>query len=411
MMAAKRGSVAIAIVAAIAILFGAGGAAQAEQAKFKIGVILPFTGIYSSFGEFLSAGLKVAVKRINAQGGIMGREVELLMRDDASTPNRALLAARELVAEQKVDALYAGIISGTVLAVLPYTTEAKVLSIANSSSFDVGDPSRFPYSFQLSDIAQLRVPAVAAALKKIGATSTGLIVATNPPNAQLGDGLSEVLPTKYGIKVAGLTKFSATDTKDFTPLLQKMKDAGADSIVFDGIGRPGITSVMTAMQTLGWKAKVVFPSSVLSGDLSQVVPAEVASQFFGVNYRGSTRLGTAPSPAITAFIADMKALNITTSHLGWSAFAHDALYLLKWGFETAQKQYGKTDAASVAKALETIYQADYPKDYAIMYANPGYRPGDHSTRNADHSKFWSLVGASPLVDGTYVGTPLDLIGN
>ncbi|MBN9000774.1 MAG: ABC transporter substrate-binding protein, partial [Rhizobiales bacterium] len=112
---------------------------RAADKPFVIGAVLPKTGLASQYGDFVSAGLTVGISQVNAAGGILGRQVQLLVRDDATNPGRALLAAKELVSEQRVDFLYPGVISGTTMAVLPFTTANKIVTLSNGASPQIGD--------------------------------------------------------------------------------------------------------------------------------------------------------------------------------------------------------------------------------------------------------------------------------
>jgi branched-chain amino acid transport system substrate-binding protein len=381
-------------------------AALDETRPFRIGAVIEKTGVFAPFGKFMEPGLIVAVNEINAMGGILNRKVELVIRDDASNPGRGLLAIKELVGDQHVDFLYAGVISGIVLASLPYATEQKMFSIANGSSPLIGDSAKFPYSFQLSDISSKRVAPVAEALRKLGGHKVGIITTTNPPNYALGEGLIVDLPKKYGMEVAG-REVVTEGVKDLTPMLQKLRDAGADIIAFDGIGREGIRMMMSGLQTLSWNAKMVTEPAVLSGDIVGLMAPSLAGQFYSVNSLAGTRVGSQSNPRMDDFVAKLKALG-PVENVAWSALARDAVYLAKWTFETAQKQHGNTDPDTLRATLEQIGTAAYPLNYALVFGNPGYTPADHTTANADYSSFWALIHTSPLVDGTYEGEPLVL---
>lgn len=393
--------------AAMGLLVGvvSSSALGADEKPFRIGAVLPKTGAYSQYGDFTEMGMRVGVKQINDRGGILGRKVELVIRDDASNPGRSLLAAKELLGEQKVDFLYPEIISGMVLAVLPYTTEQNVLTICNGASPQIGDAAKFPFSFQLADLATKRAPAMAAAMLKLGGKKVGILVSTNPPQVALGDSLNSTLPTKYGMQVAGYKQFTV-DTKDLAPQLQSLRDAGADIVAFDTAARDNVRVVMTGMQTLGWKAKVVTEPAALYGDLTQQVPASVKDQFYAVNYRIGTRGGT-QSPELEAFIKEARTIG-PIQNLAISGIARDALFLVKWAFETAQKEKGGTDAKALKAALETLRGRDYPAEYSLVMGNPRYSPTDHTTGQADYSKLWGLIRTSVPVDGAYEGEPLEV---
>ena len=394
------------IAAALLCVFVNTSAARAQNVAkpFRVGAVLPKTGAYSQYGDFTEQGLRAGLKEINDKGGILGRKVELVVRDDASNPGRSLLAAKELLTEQNVDFLYPEIISGLVLATLPYTSENKVFTVSNGASPLIGEAKKFPYSFQLADLATKRLPSMAAAMKKLGGTKVGILVSTNPPQVALGDALNADLAAKYGTQVAGYKQFTV-DTKDLSPQLQSLRDAGADIIAFDSAARDNIRVVMAGMQTLGWKAKVVTEPAALYGDLREQVPEAVAGQFYAVNYRIGTRYGT-PSSDLKAFIDDMKQIGPISENLAISAIARDSVFLVKWAFEMAQKEKGNTTSDLIKAVLESIGKRQLPTGYSLALGNPGYNAGDHTTANADYSQFWGLIHVSPLVDGTYEGEPL-----
>lgn len=396
----------LAAITSWALITASGAALAAEPRPFRIGAVLPKTGAYSQYGDFTEMGLRVAVKQINERGGIGGRKVELLLRDDASNPGRSLLAAKELLGEQKVDFLYPEIISGMVLAVLPYTSEQSVLTISNGASPQIGDVSKFPFSFQLADLATKRGPAMAAAMQKLGGKKVGILVSTNPPQVALGDSLNSTLQTKFKMEVAGYKQFTV-DTKDLAPQLQALRDAGADIVAFDTAARDNVRVVMTGMQTLGWKAKVVTEPAALYGDLTEQVPASVKDQFYAVNYRVGTRTGK-QSPDLEAFIKDARAIG-PIQNLAISAVARDAMFLVKWAFETAQKEKGATDPKALKAVLESLGgRNDYPANYSLVMGNPRYSAADHTTGQADYSKLWGLIHTSVPVDGAYEGEPLEV---
>lgn len=382
-----------------------GRSPAADEKPFRIGAVLPRTGPYSQFGDLVEQGMRVGVKRVNAMGGILGRKVELVFRDDASNPGRAVLAAKELLGEQQVDFLYPEIVSPLALAVLPYTTEQKALTITQGASPQIGDPTKFPYSFQLGDLALKRAPAMAAAMKKLGGHKVGILVSTNPATVVVGDTLAADLPKKYGMQVAGYKQFTV-DVKDLAAQLQTLRDAGADIVAFDGPARDNVRVVMTGMQTLGWNAKVVSEPSNLFGDLTEQVPAPVQKQYFSVNYRVGTRTGAA-SPQLDALVKELKEIG-PIQNLPFNAWAHDIVFLVKWAHETAKKEKGSTSGEALKAVLENIGHSSYPAAYSLMLRNPRYTATDHTTGQADYAKLWGLIHVSTPVDGRYDGEDLDV---
>src|SRR6266700_462788 len=75
------------------------------QETVKLGLVAAMSGQSAKSGEAIVRGISLAVDEINAKGGVLGKTVELLVRDDESTPARGAVAARELVPSEKVAAL------------------------------------------------------------------------------------------------------------------------------------------------------------------------------------------------------------------------------------------------------------------------------------------------------------------
>jgi branched-chain amino acid transport system substrate-binding protein len=396
--------IALALGVAATLASASQASLAADTRAFVVGVTIPKSGPAAQFGPLVESGMVVAIKHINEEGGILGRKVELLVRDSASNPQRAVLAAKELVEEQKVDYLFPEIVSGLALAVLPYTTERKVLTITNASAPKIGDAKEFPYSFQYGDLASKRAPAMASAMKKLGGKRVGILVSTNPGNIATGEQLQAELPSKFGMQVAGYRTYDG-NAKDLTAQLQALRDAGADIIAFDAAIRDSIRAVMTSIQTLGWNVQVVCGVAPLSGDLKELVPASVASQFRAINYRVGTRTG--PSrPEFQQFVAELRKAG-PISNIAFPAIARDILYMVKYSYDKAAKEKGGATADNVKAVLESIGSAkDFPARYSLVLGNPRWTPADHTAANVDYSKLWGLVRVSTPVDGVYEGEEL-----
>jgi branched-chain amino acid transport system substrate-binding protein len=83
----------------------------------KIGVVTPLSGTYTPIGQQVRWGLELATKEVNAAGGIMGRQIELIFEDEEANPSVAVQKAEKLFEVQKVDFLTGTVNSGSTLAV------------------------------------------------------------------------------------------------------------------------------------------------------------------------------------------------------------------------------------------------------------------------------------------------------
>src|SRR5579885_3310138 len=97
----------------------------------KIGQVAALSGPSAQSGEAMTRGLKLAIDEINAKGGLLGgRKLELVQRDDESTPPKGLTAARELISREKVAIIFGGIDSPVALAMVPILNKEKVPHMA-----------------------------------------------------------------------------------------------------------------------------------------------------------------------------------------------------------------------------------------------------------------------------------------
>jgi len=108
----------------------AAGSAAAQGKAIRIGEINSYSGLATVYTFPYREGIHMAVKEINDAGGVLGRPLEFIFRDDKLKPDEAVKAARELVGQEKVDFLAGCISSGVGLAISAYAKEAKTLYFA-----------------------------------------------------------------------------------------------------------------------------------------------------------------------------------------------------------------------------------------------------------------------------------------
>jgi len=123
---------ALALVALGAL---AGGSAQAQQDPIKVGVILPLSGGAGPQGQHVTQAIQAMAEIINESGGVMGRKIEILSRDDESVPAVGVSRANELLT-QGVSVIIEGWNSPVALAMQPVINRAGVLDITAFASAD-----------------------------------------------------------------------------------------------------------------------------------------------------------------------------------------------------------------------------------------------------------------------------------
>ena len=219
---------------AIAAAFALCATAPAFAADpIKIGHVAALSGASAQSGEAITRGLSLAIDEINAKGGLLGgRMLELVQRDDESTPPKGLVAARELLADN-VAAIFAGIDTPVSMAIVPLLNKEKriymgVWAAGTAITHNGANPN---YAFRVSAVdALVDVKLLKFAHQKFGSKKAGLVLINNPWGQSNEKGLTAAGDANPSIKVAAVEKYENNDV-DMVPQLTRLKDAGADCII------------------------------------------------------------------------------------------------------------------------------------------------------------------------------------
>jgi branched-chain amino acid transport system substrate-binding protein len=227
-----RGLLSFCAVAALGVV--AGGAALAEDKPILIGADSP---IQLQVGRDTVDALQMGIDEINAKGGVLGRKLQLVVADETMDPQQGVAAIKKLTSEEHVDVLIGGYNSGVTLAEEPHIADAKTIYLGIGSAsptitdFVGKNYKRFKYIFRVSppnSTLQAQF-LVSFATEKVRSDLHVEKIAIVGENAVWVQGLVPVL--KAGIEKAGmqvpLLELFDPDMSDFSPLLAKVKDSGA----------------------------------------------------------------------------------------------------------------------------------------------------------------------------------------
>jgi branched-chain amino acid transport system substrate-binding protein len=220
--------VLLAITAVVTALApGAAGAAE----PIVIGEINSRTGILSAQGRAVAQGIRIAVERANAAGGVAGRPVRLLERDDEGKPERAVAAAEELTARHRVAALVGGYVDSLVGPVSEVAERSGTPYVATASLDERLTRRGYRSFFRVSSLAPYVSATVGLLTDVIRPQRVAILHSSTPGATQLARRQREALAAA-GIAVPVFESFSA-GLADFTPLLGRIRDAGADVLLSD----------------------------------------------------------------------------------------------------------------------------------------------------------------------------------
>src|SRR5579883_321576 len=376
---------------ALALPAGFALAGLARQRAFaadpiKVGLVAALSGQSAKSGEGITRGLTIAIDEINARGGVLGRKIELVRRDDESNPSKGQLAARELIDQEKVAALFGGIDSPVALAIVPIANQSKtpffsVWAAATPITRNGANPN---FVFRVSAVDALVDKALTNyATKTFNAKKLGLMLVNNPWGESNEKGLTAAAKDK-GVELAGVEKFEESDV-DMVAQITRLKSAGADAIILVANAAPG-AQVMKSLQRTGWNVPVVshwgisggrFPE--LAGPGAQKVEFVQTYSFFGKQ----NPVGEKVLAELKAKYPDIKGPADVVPPVG-VADAYDAMHLVALAIAKA----GSTDGDKLRLALEGI---DRYEGLIKTYVHP-FSPENHDALNENDYVMVHYVG-------------------
>ncbi|HMK79216.1 MAG TPA: ABC transporter substrate-binding protein [Xanthobacteraceae bacterium] len=329
------------------------GAAQAAD-PIKIGHVAALSGGSAQSGEAITRGLTIAIDEINAKGGLLGgRKLELIQRDDESTPPKGLTAARELISREKVAIIFGGIDSPVGLAMAPILNKEKVphMAVWAAGTGITRNGANPNYIFRVSAVDVLvDVKLLDYAAKTYGAKKVGLILVNNPWGESNEKGLAEAVKSRTGMEIVGAEKFENNDV-DMVPQLTRLKEKGADVLILVGNAAPG-AQVMKARERLGWKVPVVSHWGISGGRFPELTGPTASDAHFVQTYSFFGKQGPVGEKVLAALKAKYPAIKGPGDIFApvGTANAYDAMQLVALAIEQA----GSTDGDAIRQALEDL---------------------------------------------------------
>jgi branched-chain amino acid transport system substrate-binding protein len=356
----RRCLLATAAIAAASIALPA----QAQE-TLKLGLVAAMSGQSAKSGEAIVRGLSIALDEINAKGGLLGKKVELIVRDDESNPAKGVVAARELVQREKVVALFGGLDTPVSMAIVPFANQSKMpfMGVWAAGTPITRNGAAENYVFRVSAVDVLVDKAlVAYAVKKYAAKKPGMILINNPWGESNEAGLKAALAEK-NIPYAAIEKFQDADV-DVVPQLTRLKEAGADVLFMVANVAPS-SQVVKSLDRMGWNVPIVSHWGPAGGRFSELAGASAAKVHFIQTFSFSGN----PSPKAAAMLTALKAkypeiktLADVTPAVG-IANAYDAMHLTALAITKA----GSTDGS---KIREAYYEIDKYDGLIKTYTNP-----------------------------------------
>ena len=247
-----------AILTALCALCAATCAFAAEPVR--LGAVLSVTGPASFLGEPEKNTILMEVDKINAAGGVLGRPVEVVILDDETDVNKAVLAVDRLIKKENVAAILGPTTSGNSLAVMGKAAAAKIPLISCSAAEKITKPVN-PYIFKVAPSDRLAVARILTHAKAKGYKKLAILTVSDGFGQAGREVLKELVPAE-GFELVADEVFGPKDT-DMTAQLTKLQGASPDAVICWGTN-PGPAVVAKNRVQLGIKTPLYMSHGVAS---------------------------------------------------------------------------------------------------------------------------------------------------
>jgi branched-chain amino acid transport system substrate-binding protein len=342
-------------------VFGAAGAigslagrSRADGNPIRLGLLAPLSGSQEIIGRYQLAGATIAVNQINQAGGLMGRQIELVTRDDKAAPAAGVAAAKDL-AGSGVNLMFGVLSSGVALAVSPTLQgDNSILVVSAASANELTHEQFTPNFFRTSDHAYSRQRALAKLVSDDSSdVANWMMISPQTAISQSNwdsfvDGMQQFYEEKNKPLDIGepiWTKYGATDYKNEIVQLMRSPSEGLYCGVYGG---DAVTMFgQAAAYGLTKKFKVlVDPGSefIIAQAMGKNTPAGLWSGFHW--YYGAYRGHKINDDLYDAFVK----MTNDKNPAGYVGEAHASVL----AYASAIQKAGSTDTDKVIAALEDL---------------------------------------------------------
>lgn len=299
-------------------------------------------------GQAAVLGMEAAISDINAAGGVLGKKLALVTRDDVSAPPKSIQNMSDLIDNEKVVAVFGPTNSGNAMAWKHIANQKKIPVLGNvGSGTDITkpmSPGADNYMFRVSMVDREQVAALMAYVKKntAGSKVVGLMAETTG-YGQGGLKDMEEIAKLQDIKIAATERFGVGDT-DMTSQLSKMKAANVDTVVVWAQGTP-IAQLVRSMEKINY-----FPLTLTSWAADNITFYDAAGKALAEKPIFMRTVSETRTPAQQKLFDRIGTKLKAPGSFSFALHGYDSMQLLA----QAMKQANSTDGAAVRTALEDL---------------------------------------------------------
>ena len=238
----------------LALLFSMVLSAHSAE-PLKIGVSLGLTGKYSDFSTMAFNGYKLWQADVNGRGGVLGRQVQMIVYDDKSTPELAGMLYKRLILEDKVDIVIGPYSSEITAAVVPVTETYGYPLLAPGAAADTLWQQGYKSLFGIYVPSSKYTIGFLEALVNKGFNTVAIINADDLFSKGIMDGTKE-WAKRFGLNVVYTEEFKR-GTRNLEQIIQKVQMSRAQALIVCGYLEESI-GARRALDTVGWSPKAYY---------------------------------------------------------------------------------------------------------------------------------------------------------
>lgn len=271
MTTVARAVLALAVVTALAATAAGQGSERGVTAtEILVGTTMPLVGPAAFWGVGVSGGIDAWFRYINDQGGIHGRRLRLIVKDDAYLPPRAVANVRELVERDNVFALVASLGAANTFAVRDYVIERQMVWITPLAGADIWAGFRnSKYLFvTYPSYTDEGVYLTKYAVENLKTKTVGVFYQNDLYGQQGLLGVKRGLAQTRGARLVAQVSYEVTDA-EVAAQAQKLKESGADTVILYATPRHGAL-IVREMARLGYRPTLVSTFTLLDPVMFQL---------------------------------------------------------------------------------------------------------------------------------------------
>jgi branched-chain amino acid transport system substrate-binding protein len=337
----------------IAAAVAAASLAIASTAAFAQEIKIGFNGDLSASpsaqsGQAAVLGMQAAISDINTAGGVLGKKLTLVVRDDVSQPPKSIQNMTDLIDNEGVVTVFGPTNSGNAMAWKHIVNQKKIPVINNvSAGTDITkpiSPGADNYMFRVSMVDREQISALMAYVKKNSAESKKVGFMSETTGYGQG-GLRDMkdVAQAQGITPVDIEQFGVGDT-DMTSQLNKLKAAGADTVIIWAQGTP-IAQVMRSMEKINY-----YPRVLSSWAADNITFYDAAGKTLAEKPLFLRTVSENRTPAQDKLFARVGSQLKAPSSFSFALHGYDSVLLLA----QAMKQANSTDGSAIRVALENL---------------------------------------------------------